>query len=182
MLWLLPLVSRAALIFPVQHFLFRAQSHALRECPAGSGACVQLRARFHSVFAWFGSSCWWPWLRPILARPFFVATGSSLILAIILQFRSCCVLDYCRWESVLFLSYRIKKARVFLVLIDFTRWFSEHECNVFDEMPMRSWTDLQSDSCRRSLTRVLTNIDSCFRYDSRVPNQVLRASSLSIAT
>jgi hypothetical protein len=54
-LWLLPPMSRAALIFPALHFLVCRQSHTLPECPVGFGACVLLPAWFHSVFAWFGS-------------------------------------------------------------------------------------------------------------------------------
>jgi hypothetical protein len=74
-----------------------------------------------------------------------------------------------------------QKAQVFLVLIAFTRWFSEHARKVFSEMTMRTWTNFWSDSCHHSLARVLASINSGFRCDSRVHNLVPRASSLSIA-
>jgi hypothetical protein len=48
-------------------------------------------------------------------------------------------------------------------------------------MSVRTLTDFLSDFCHHSLARVLTNFDLCFRYDSRFPNPVPRASSLSIA-
>jgi hypothetical protein len=75
-----------------------------------------------------------------------------------------------------------QKARGFLVLIALTWLFSEYTHKVFGEIFVRIYTNFWSNFYRHSLAYVLTSIDSYFHCDSRFPNPILRATSLSITT
>jgi hypothetical protein len=48
-------------------------------------------------------------------------------------------------EAGIVLQLSDQKAQVFLVLIAFTRWFPEYFYEVFDEMPVRDWTNFWPD-------------------------------------
>jgi hypothetical protein len=84
-------------------------------------------------------------------------------------------------EAGIILQLPDQKVWVLLVLITFTRWFPKYVRKVFDEIPVRAWTNFFAWFYHHNFARVLASIDSCFRYDSRFPNLVLRASSLTIA-